>query len=369
MAGRRTYRIAVLPGDGIGPEVTEAAMNVVAAVSRLFEFEIQVGTHLVGGCAIEASGDPLPVDTVEACRRADAVLLGAVGGPAWDEIPVDRRPERGLLRLRSLLGVYANLRPVTTETIDTLIVRELTGGIYFGKPSSRSIVDGIETARDTMVYSRPEIERVARVAFEWAGRRRGKVTSVDKANVLETSRLWREVVSELRASDYPEVTLVHEYVDIAAMKLVSNPDQFDVVLTGNLFGDILSDLAASLPGSIGVLPSASLGHGTGLFEPVHGSAPDIAGLGLANPIGTIRSAAMMVDFLGEGEAAACIQNAVDSTIADGAATADLAPNLATDFAADKTDFLTTREMTEEILRRSVKTTSQRHPSHPMEASS
>jgi len=366
MTNRRTYRIAVLPGDGIGPEVTEAAMAVVTALSQVFEFEVQVGTHLVGGCAIEVSGDPLPVETIQACRHADAVLLGAVGGPEWDELSVDRRPERGLLRLRSLLGVYANLRPVTTGKIDTMIVRELTGGIYFGKPSLRSMVDGVETARDTMIYSRPEIERIAHVAFGWARRRRGKVTSVDKANVLETSRLWREVVSELHASDYPDLTLIHEYVDIAAMKLVSNPEQFDVVLTGNLFGDILSDLAASLPGSIGVLPSASLGDGTGLFEPVHGSAPDIAGFGLANPIGTIRSAAMMLDFLGEGDAAACIQNAVDSTIADGAATSDLAPNLATDFAADKTDFLSTREMTDEILRRAFKTTSQ---GHPMEASS
>jgi 3-isopropylmalate dehydrogenase len=343
MSNPPTYNIVVLPGDGIGPEVTDAAMEVIGAASRRFEFEIRATRHLVGGSAIDAEGDPLPIDTIEACSAADAVMLGAVGGPNWDSLPVSRRPERGLLRLRSSLGVYANLRPVKTDSIDTMIVRELTGGIYFGKPSSRDIIDGVETARDTMVYSRPEIERVAHVAFKWAKVRTGKVTSVDKANVLETSRLWREVVSAMHDGEYPDVTLVHEYVDIAAMKLVSNPEQFDVVLTGNLFGDILSDLAASLPGSIGVLPSASLGDGVGLFEPVHGSAPDIAGTGSANPVGTILSGAMMLEFLGEADAAAAIRDSVDSALEDGAVTADL--------AVTGSQVLGTKEMTEQVLKR------------------
>jgi 3-isopropylmalate dehydrogenase len=343
MLDQPAYKIILLPGDGIGPEVIEAAAEVVAQVAEVFEFGVDFERHPIGGEAIDLCGDPLPATAASACSAADAVLLGAVGGSKWDRVDHALRPERGLLRLRSTLGVFANLRPVETDSIDVLIVRELTGGIYFGRPSDRRTVDGVETARDTMIYSRPEIERVARVAFDWARRRRGIVTSVDKANVLETSRLWRETVIEIQEKEYPDVELRHEYVDIAAMKLVAAPEQFDVVLTGNLFGDILSDLAASLPGSIGVLPSASLGEGAGLFEPVHGSAPDIAGTGKANPVGTILSAAMMLESLDEPEAAASIREAISLTIRAGAVTCDMAPAGGS--------YLTTDEMTKEVLGR------------------
>ncbi|MHC4841183.1 MAG: 3-isopropylmalate dehydrogenase [Planctomycetota bacterium] len=297
--------IAVLAGDGIGPEVTAAACEVLQAVSRDAGKDIAFNKFDIGGAAIDATGTALPTKTIEGCKTADAVFLGAVGGPKWQGSSV--RPESGLLGLRKELAVFANLRPVSVGTgqahmsplrpdvvegTDLLIVRELTGGIYFGQPRGR---DNNE-AYDTMRYLRSEVERVARIAFEQAQTRRGLVTSVDKANVLDTSRLWREVVSEV-ASEYPDVTLEHQLVDSAAMKLVSEPKHFDVILTSNLFGDILSDEAAVITGNLGDLPSASFGaNGPGLFEPIHGSAPDIAGKGIANPTGAILSAAMMCEI-------------------------------------------------------------------------
>jgi 3-isopropylmalate dehydrogenase len=324
---------------------------VLVAVAEALGLHLEFSSHLIGGAALDEYGNPLPPETLRACKEADAVLLGAVGGPEWDRVDPHLRPEQGLLKLRAGLGVFANLRPVSAgasdalrgRAVDVLIVRELTGGIYFGQPSDRRLVDGVETARDTMEYSRPEIERIARVGFDWARRRRGRVTSVDKANVLETSRLWRETVEEIHQGDYPDVDLNNEYVDIAAMKLITSPEQFDVIVTGNLFGDVLSDLAAAIPGSIGVLPSASIGQGPGLFEPVHGSAPDIAGTGKANPVGAILSAAMMLDALAETEASCIIQGAVEKAIEEGARTEDMSDGAE--------EVLGTIEMTNEVLAR------------------
>lgn len=335
---RRLYEIALLPGDGIGPEVVAEAERVLRAASEAFGFALKLTEHAVGGAGIDASGEPLPEKTREACLEADAVLLGAVGGPKWDGRAGAGRPEAGLLQLRRALGTFANLRPVAvneplaersplrSENVagtDLLIVRELTGGIYFGEPAGRSGEGAGELGLSTMSYSRGEIERIARVAFEWARKRGGRVTSVDKANVLAVSALWREVVSELHAAEFSECTLDHLYVDNAAMQLVRDPRAFDVILTGNLFGDILSDLAATLPGSLGLLPSASLGGDIGLFEPVHGSAPDIAGQGRANPLGTIGSAAMLLDDAGEADAAESIRNAIAATLTRGVVTADM----------------------------------------------
>jgi 3-isopropylmalate dehydrogenase len=323
--------VALLPGDGIGSEIVAAARRVLDAVA-----DLDYSEHPIGGVSIDADGVALTDEVLDACRASDAVLLGAVGGPKWDTTDPDRpRPEQGLLGLRKGLGLYANLRPVRPfealldasplrrERIagtDLLVVRELTGGIYFGEKTRTA-----ETASDNCLYSTDEIERIARVAFEAAGSRSGRVTSVDKANVLETSRLWRETVSGV-AGDYPDVELDHMLVDNAAMQLVSDPTRFDVVVTENLFGDILSDEAAMLTGSLGMLPSASLGgDGPGLFEPVHGSAPDIAGSGVANPLATILSAAMMLRHgLGMEDAAARIENAVEDALASGLRTADLA---------------------------------------------
>jgi len=307
-------QIALLPGDGIGPEVTEAARGVLdAAMPGRFRF-----TELpFGGAAIDAIGQPLPTETLDACRAADAVLLGAIGGPKWDDLPRAKRPESGLLALRSALGVFANLRPVPFGA-DLLIVRELTGGIYFGQP--RSYESG--RAYNTMVYERDEIVRIAHVAFQQARRRRKHVTSVDKANVLEVSQLWREVVSEIGAQ-YADVQLDHMYVDNAAMQIVINPGQFDVMVTGNLFGDILSDLASTLAGSLGTLPSACTGSRTPLFEPVHGSAPDLVGTGHANPIGAILSGAMMLDELGHTGASDRIGMAVSEVVKSGIRTPDM----------------------------------------------
>ncbi len=334
-----TLRIAVLPGDGIGPEIVSQALRVLDRIAQRYQVHFEYREALVGGSAYDATGHPLPPQTLEICHRSDAVLFGAVGGPKWDTLPPSLRPEAGaLLPLRKALGLYANLRPallfpalagasplraeVLGEGLDILVVRELTGGIYFGQPKERR--DDGRTAVDTCIYTEPEVERIAHVAFRAAKARHKKVASVDKANVLETSRLWREVVSRV-AQDYPDVELQHVLVDNAAMQLIRNPRQFDVILTENMFGDILSDEAAMLTGSLGMLPSASLGEGTfGLYEPVHGSAPDIAGQGVANPLATILSAAMMLRYsFGMGEAAQRIEQAVDAALREGYRTADI----------------------------------------------
>lgn len=332
------YKITVLAGDGIGPEVTAEALKVLRAVGGLFNLEFVFNEALFGGAAYDATGTPLPQATLDACSDCQAVLLGAVGGPKWDSLPVELRPERGgLLPLRKALGVYANLRPArvfdaladastlkreVVSGLDLMVVRELTGGLYFGKKIREEIPGGFRVV-ETLEYTTGEIERVARRAFELAGQRAGILTSVDKANVLESSRLWREVVVSL-APEYPGVQLSHMLVDNCAMQLVRNPRQFDVLLTENLFGDILSDQAAQLTGSIGMLPSASLGEGVGLYEPIHGSAPDIAGQGKANPIATILSVAMMLKYtFGQSEAALAIENAVTVALEKGNRTADI----------------------------------------------
>ncbi|MEW9050860.1 MAG: 3-isopropylmalate dehydrogenase [Neobacillus sp.] len=330
-------RIVLLPGDGIGKEVIESAKDVLNAVAEEFNHSFQFETHEIGGAAIDLYGTPLPETTVDACQQADAVLLGAVGGPKWDNNPSHLRPERGLLGIRKALDLYANLRPIKgfknmlhasplkEEVVagsDLLIVRELTGGLYFGTPSERR--DGGNSVVDTLSYTRHEIERIVDKGFQAAQVRRGHLTSVDKANVLESSKLWREVVEEKKAQ-YPDVTVEHVLVDAAAMKLITNPTQFDVIVTENLFGDILSDEASVLTGSLGMLPSASLRHdGLGLYEPVHGSAPDIAGKGVANPVAMILSAAMMLrySFKMEDEAQ-LIEEAVQAVLDAGFHTSDL----------------------------------------------
>ncbi len=338
MTGKRTYRIACLPGDGVGPEVTREALCILAEAGERFGFAVTSEEFFIGGSAIDAFGTPLPEATAIACLESDAVLLGAVGGPAWDDLHGDLRPEAGLLGLRKKLGVYANLRPVTVPDFlagasplrrevvagtDMMIVRELTGGIYFAEP--KGLVEGTQgkEALNTMRYSEAEIERIAHVAFTWARRRRRRVTSVDKANVLEVSQLWNDVVTQVHSAGYPDIELEHLYIDNAAMQIVRRPSDFDVVVTANLFGDILSDLAATLPGSLGVLPSASVGGAVGLFEPVHGSAPDITGEGKANPVAAVLSAAMMLEELGEADAATAIRRAVSETFFGGVRTADM----------------------------------------------
>jgi 3-isopropylmalate dehydrogenase len=355
--------IVTLPGDGIGPEVTAAAVSVLETIANRTSHQFLFQEHLIGGCAMDACGIPLPEETLKACLQADAVLLGAVGGPKWDDPTAEVRPEQGLLGLRKALGLFANLRPVKPfpelssasplrpellQGVDLLVIRELTGGIYFGQPSERRKVGDEIQAIDTMIYSQSEIRRVARLAFETAGQRKGKVTSVDKANILETSRLWRQTVSEI-AGDYPDVTIEHLLVDAAAMHLISRPATFDVILTSNLFGDILTDEASVLSGSIGNLPSASLGetqnrHGftQGLFEPIHGSAPDIAGHNIANPIGAILSSAMMLHHsLGLSALAERLETSVLKTLKYGHRTADLVD--------DNQEPLSTSEMTRMIL--------------------
>ena len=328
--------IALLPGDGIGPEVTGAAEQVLRAVADRFGHTFTMTPHLIGGAALRAGHPPLPNDTRDACLAADAVLLGAVGDPAFDTGSSEGRPETALLQLRQALGVFANLRPARVwpgledggafkpERVagaDVLIVRELTGGIYYGEP--RGIAEDRQSACNTMRYTRPEVERIAEVAFDSATGRRGLVTSVDKANVLETSRLWREVVTEV-GDRHRDVTLEHQYVDSCALLLATNPRQFDVVLSGNLFGDILSDEAGAVVGSLGLLPSASIGGRGGLFEPVHGSAPGIAGRDIANPIGAIASAAMLLRHaLGAPVEADAVEQAIGSALAAGHRTADL----------------------------------------------
>ncbi|GLH71953.1 3-isopropylmalate dehydrogenase [Geothrix limicola] len=327
-------RITVLPGDGVGPEVTAEAVACLKSVAERYGHRFEFQEALIGGAAVDATGDPLPEATLKACQGSDAVLLGAVGGPAWDKHPRDQRPESGLLRLRKALGLYANLRPVSVHPAledasplkpevvrgtDLMFVRELSGGLYFGEPRSYSD----QAAVNTLAYTRAEVERVAKMAFELASSRRKRLTSVDKANVLETSRLWRKVVDDL-APAYPDVAVQHAYVDSFAMSLITRPRDFDVVLTENLFGDILSDEAAVLAGSLGLLPSASLGGSVGLYEPIHGSAPDIAGQDRANPIGTILSAAMLLRHgLNLTAEAAELEAAVDQTLREGHGTGDL----------------------------------------------
>lgn len=334
----RNKRIAVLPGDGIGPEIMREAIKVLKAVGQVFGHEFDIETYPVGGCAHDLYGECLPEETLASCKKADAVLLGAVGGPRWDSLPGRERPERALLGLRSGLGLFANLRPariwlplkgasplkpeIISDGIDILVVRELTGGIYFGKHQRSA--DG-RSACDEMAYSEFEVERIAKVAFECAKSRNGKVASVDKANVLESSRLWREVVERV-SKEYPEVTLKHMYVDNAAMQLVRNPSGFDVLLTENMFGDILSDEASQITGSIGMLPSASLRlDGFGMYEPIHGSAPDIAGKNIANPLAMILSVAMMLrSTLSLHHEANIVEEAVSKVLSSGLRTADLA---------------------------------------------
>jgi 3-isopropylmalate dehydrogenase len=331
--------LTVLGGDGIGPEVTEEAVRVLDAVCHLFGHELRLTRKNIGGVALSAANDPLPADTLDACLKSGAVLLGAVGNPAFDANPSHLRPEAGLLRLRRELGAYANLRPAVcfpallagsplraeiVKGTDLLIVRELLGGVYFGQPRSLEGAPGARLAINTMRYGEAEIERIARVAFELARGRRRHVLSVDKANVLECSRLWRDVVTRI-GKEYPDVTLRHQYVDSAAMLLVQHPADFDVILTENMFGDILSDQAGGVVGSIGLLASASIGGAVALYEPVHGSAPDIAGKGIANPLGAILSAAMLLrhSFKLEREAAG-IESGVQDTLAAGHRTRDLA---------------------------------------------
>ena len=331
----KEFTIAVLPGDGIGPEVTGEALRVLVAVADLFGYRFRLPEYAIGAAGVAEAGEPLPARTRDAVGDADAILLGAVGDPALAKAPRNQRPETGLLALRKLLGAYANLRPVRVhaalrhvsplrperlEGVDLLIVRELTGGLYYGEPRSRDESEAVNTLR----YTTAEIERVARVGYSAAQLRRGKLTSVDKANVLEVSQLWRDTVSRM-AGEYPDVEVEHLYVDYAAMRLVSQPASIDVLLTENLFGDILSDEAAVLAGSLGLLPSASLGDGPGLFEPVHGSAPDIAGRGTANPIGAIASAAMLLRHgLCLGDAADTVERAISAVLEAGARTPDIA---------------------------------------------
>jgi 3-isopropylmalate dehydrogenase len=331
-------KLTVLPGDGIGPEVTGEAVRVLQTVAEVFGHSLQTVSKDIGGAALLRSGDPLPKETLDACLSAGAVLLGAVGGPAFDSYAGNQRPEAGLLRLRRELGVFANLRPAVcfpsledcsplrpeiVRGTDMLIVRELLGGLYFGEPRITHGPAGGRSATDTMRYGEPEIERIAHVAFELARGRRRKVLSVDKANVLDCSRLWRDVVTRIGRL-YPDVQLGHMYVDSAAMALVARPADFDVIVTENMFGDILSDQSGAIVGSLGMLGSASVGGPVGLYEPIHGSAPDIAGKGIANPIGTILSAAMMLrlSFKLEAEAAA-IETAVANCLSDGCRTGDI----------------------------------------------
>jgi 3-isopropylmalate dehydrogenase len=350
------FNIAALPGDGIGPEIVSATIDVMRAVGKKFGHEFHVDEYPAGGCAIDQTGEPLPQRTLDACLASDSVLLGAVGGPKWEGLPGHLRPERALLGIRKAMNLYANLRParlmpvlkgacplreaVAEQGFDIMIVRELTGGMYFGN-SGRTVGPFGETAYDTESYGAGEIERIARIAFESARKRNRRVTSVDKANVLESSRLWRETVHRV-AKDYPDVQLSDMLVDNAAMQLIARPSQFDVILTSNMFGDILSDEASQLTGSIGLLASASLGDGTrGMYEPIHGSAPDIAGQGIANPIATILSFAMMLrmSFNLPNEASA-VETAVEAALKAGYRTRDIASG---------GPYVTCRQMTDHIL--------------------
>jgi len=349
-------KIAVLPGDGIGPEIVQGAIEVLRVIEEHFNHEFEYEFGNIGGKAVDIDGSPLPDQTIDICKNSDAILLGAVGGPKWETLPVPLRPEQGLLKIRKELKLFANLRPTNyyaslagssplrqeiIEGVDLFVVRELTGGIYFGKPSERTTVNGQSGAIDTLVYSKEEITRVLEKAFEIAQIRSKKVTSVDKANVLESSRLWRECANEI-AEKYPDVSLEHMLVDNAAMQLIRNPKQFDVIVTENMFGDILSDEASVLTGSLGMLPSASISEtGPYLYEPIHGSAPDIAGQNIANPLATILSAAMLLRLSFQlDEEAEIIENAVNSVLDNGFRTRDIiSPN---------TKIISTTEMVEEV---------------------
>jgi 3-isopropylmalate dehydrogenase len=347
------FKIILLPGDGIGPEVVAEAVRVLDVIAGRYNHSFQYQERLMGGCSIDTYGTSLTDETLADCQSADAILFGAVGGPKWDDPNAKDRPERGLLRLRKGLGVFANLRPIKVhpelidasplkperlEGVDILVLRELTGGLYFGQPKMREIKDGCERAVDTLEYYDFEIRRIVELAFQLAKGRRKKVTSVDKANVLESSRLWRQVAAQV-GKKHPDVMLEHQLVDSAAMKLITEPASMDVVVTENMFGDILTDEASVLAGSMGMLPSASLSEeGVGLYEPIHGSAPDIAGRGIANPIGTILSAALMLRYsLKLEDEAQSVERAVDNAITNGARTVDIGGKLST------------RQMTDEIL--------------------
>jgi len=330
----KSYKIGVIKGDGIGPEIIDEAIKVLDAVSVTQGFNLKYEEMLLGGAAIDETGVPLPEETIKGVKKCDAILFGAIGGPKWDTLERHLRPESGLLGLRKEMGTFANLRPAMVydelvnasslkpeviQGVDIMVVRELTGGIYFGQPRELQV----DKAFNTMIYTREEVKRIALVAFDIAMKRDKRICSVDKANVLEVSQFWREIVEEI-SKDYPEVELTHMYVDNAAMQLIRDPKQFDVILTGNIFGDILSDAASMLSGSIGLLPSASTGKGVGLFEPIHGSAPDIAGQGIANPLATISSASMMLRYaLGENEAADKIDDAIKKALSEGYRTGDI----------------------------------------------
>jgi 3-isopropylmalate dehydrogenase len=348
------FKITLLPGDGIGPEVVAEAVRVLDVIASRYDHSFQYKERLMGGCSIDRYGTSLTDETLADCQSADAILFGAVGGPKWDDPNAKDRPERGLLALRKGLGVFANLRPVKVhpalidasplkperlQGVDILVIRELTGGLYFGQPKKREMRGDCEWAVDTLEYYDYEIKRIVQLAFDLAQGRRKKVTSVDKANVLESSRLWRQVATQI-GKEHPDVTLEHQLVDSAAMKLITGPASMDVVVTENMFGDILTDEASVLAGSMGMLPSASLSEaGVGLYEPIHGSAPDIAGRGIANPVGTILSAALMLRYsLKREEEAQAIEKAVDTAITNGARTMDLGGKLAT------------RQMTDEIIK-------------------
>ena len=350
-------KVTVLPGDGIGPEVTEEAARVLEAVCERFDHELDLRRKKIGGAAINEYNDPLPADTLQSCLDSNAVLLGAVGDPSFDNNPVNFRPETGLLRLRRELSAFANLRPAllfpalahasplkpnVVAGTDMIIVRELLGGLYFGEPRGADETGGQQSVINTMRYSKPEVERIARIAFDLARKRRGKVTSVDKANVLESSQLWREVVIRV-AADYADVKLEHQYVDACAMALVARPASFDVIVTENLFGDILSDESGAIVGSLGLLASASIGGPVGLYEPVHGSAPDIAGRGIANPLGAILSIALMLRHTFQMEREAdCIEKAVSQTLGAGYRTVDI--------SSDDTRTVSTVEMSDQIIK-------------------
>jgi 3-isopropylmalate dehydrogenase len=352
-------RIVTLPGDGIGPDVTRQSVRVLQAIGSRFGHTFEFEEHLIGGCAIDATGSALPAESLAACEGADAVLLGAVGGPKWDDPRALTRPEDGLLAIRKGLGLFANLRPVRPHPalsfasplrqeklrgVDFVVVRELTGGLYFGKPKGRRETNNQLSAVDTLEYHDYEIRRIVKLAFELAVARKGRVTSVDKANILASSRLWREIANEC-ARDYPQVAIEHMLVDTAAMRLVASPAQFDVVVTENTFGDILTDEAAVLVGSMGLLPSASLGaESRGLYEPIHGSAPDIAGKNIADPLGAILSAALLLRHsLHLEKEAVAIERAVDETLSAGCRTADI--------VRPGEEGLSTTEMTDEVMKR------------------